>query len=117
MIKKFRELSKNVPDINLEGLLKSLTGHQYLVNEVNFRNSFPMVLQSYKFALLAQTTIKIIEVFFFSKLLMHFHDKNVIAVEKEDKNNFLGTLDSNLKNIRNSLSLLYTQKIEVQKLY
>lgn len=93
------------------------TGHEYLISNTEFRKSFSMYLQSFEFAILAQSTINTLSKFPDSELLYHFHDGNVVAVKKENVKPFLAEISNQVGDIGLKLRLNYKHEIELKHMY
>ncbi len=76
-----------------------------------------MYLQSFEFAILAESTNETMSKFKQAKVLFHFHDGNVIAVKSKEKVAFLKEFNKQLELTSKKLNLTKVQKIEVQNRY
>lgn len=64
--------------------LSGPSGHEYRVNESNFRKGFPNRLQSYELTLLSVILFEVIKKKFSSVLLIgHYHHDNVLLTKTD----------------------------------
>lgn len=104
-IQEFRSMSKFIEKIHDGELFMDPPGHDYIIYNTEFRNSFSMYLQSFEFAILAQSTLNTFNKFKDSELLYHFHDGNVIAVKESEVKPFLEELYNQVENTGKALRL------------
>jgi len=108
----FRDISKFVK-LSYEGkTIYGPTGHGYMIDEHNFRSSYPNFLQSYEFFLLAKATLTSLEKVPEAQLIGHFHDGNVVIVPELEAELYLSHMDEALGLLGNRLRLAYPQKVE-----
>ncbi len=93
------------------------SGHEYFISKTEFRKSFFLYLQFFKFSLLAQVTINTLKKFNDSKLLYHFHDGNRVAVKKDKAEAFFKKLSFQIENTDKKLILNFTPRIEIKSTY
>jgi hypothetical protein len=114
VIAELRTLSEKVCKENEGSLLYGPTGHQYIVNKVEFPASFSKFLQSYEFFLIAQTLTKASKQFPESfDILGHFHDGAVILIP-EEKEPILNALEHLIEETRGEIGLAYPISLETQ---
>lgn len=117
VITDLRSISNTIKDTYMNDFLIGPTGHGYKVTEDSFKTAYPNYLQSFEFALLADTTLRVMEEFKEVVLIGHYHDGNVLIVPKDDIDPFLQRFSEKLEQLGRSLGLSYPQKIEVKKIY
>jgi hypothetical protein len=117
IITDFRDISNYIFRGNVDEYLHGPTGHFYLVTEVDFKSAYPNYLQSYEFALLAQTSLEVMSEFPRVQLIGHFHDGNVWVVPIEEREAFVSSFGRILAQIGSDIGLRYKQKIEVKRIY
>lgn len=116
VITDFRSVSNTIKETYMDEYLIGPTGHGYKVTEDSFRSAYPNFLQSYEFALLADTTLRVMEEFDV-ELIGHYHDGNVLIVPKDSQNLLIQRFSDKLEKLGKVLGLRYPQRIEVKKVY
>lgn len=112
VVMDFRDISKHVL-LSYEGkTIYGPTGHGYLVDEHNFRTSYPNFLQTYEFYLLAKATLRSLDKVPSAELIGHFHDGNVVIVPEGEADLYLRSMDEALESLGEQLRLSYPQKVE-----
>lgn len=117
VVQEFRTMSKDLQQTYTGEKFVGPTGHEYLISDTEFRKSFSMYLQSFEFAILAQSTLNTLNKFKTSELLYHFHDGNFIAVKEDEVDEFFKELSIQVENTGNLLRLSYKQNIELKCKY
>jgi DNA polymerase III sliding clamp (beta) subunit (PCNA family) len=90
-------MSKLVEDTYNGEMFICPTGQKYIISNTGFRKNFSMYLQSFDFAILAQSTINTLSKFKDSELVYHFHDGNGIAVTENEVKPFLAELSNQVE--------------------
>jgi hypothetical protein len=123
VIADIRNISKQVFESYNEQFFECPTGHKYFVTESTFRNVFANFLISYEFSILAHATLKTVETYNSKndirdhiEVIGHYHDGNVLLINKDDKDKILQILSDNVKDIGIKLGLQYIQKIEAKEI-
>lgn len=112
VVTDFREISKFVK-LTYDGkTIFGPTGHGYVVDEHNFRSSYPNFLQSYEFYLLAKATLSSLNSVPEAQLIGHFHDGNVVIVPEQQARAYLEAMETALDSLSEELRLSYPQKVE-----
>jgi P4 family phage/plasmid primase-like protien len=114
VILDFRRISEEIKRAHLEDYLVGPTGHAYKVTEETFSRAYSNFLQSFEFALIADTTLKVIQGNKNIELLGHFHDGNVLMIPDADLQESIGSFEALLEKLGYSLGLAYKQKIEIK---
>lgn len=117
VITDFRAIANQIKEAYKDDFLIGPTGHFYKVTDTHFPTSYANYLQSFEFALLAHTTIKVLEKFPQAELLGHYHDGNVIAILQDEYEEFMKDFSQELLKIGTNLGLMYPQQIELKKKY
>lgn len=112
VIAELRTLSDKVCKENEGGFLYGPTGHQYVVNKIEFPASFSKYLQSYEFFLVAQTLTKASRLFPYNfDILGHFHDGAVILIPEQSEPT-LNVLSNLIKETGVEIGLAYPISLE-----
>lgn len=117
VITDFRSISQQVKEAYMNENLVGPTGHYYMVNEGEFYKNYPNWLQSFEFALLAETTIQIMHKYEDIELLGHYHDGNVLCIPRHRMESITSDLSAILEEVGKKLGLRYTQKLEIKHIY
>jgi P4 family phage/plasmid primase-like protien len=117
VIMDFKAISEWIHKAYLNEYLIGPTGHSYLVTDETFKTAYPNFLQSFEFALLAQTTLETIEKYPKVQVLGHYHDGSVIALPLEAKDEILEFMLQKISYIGSDLGLRYKQKLEIKRTF
>lgn len=117
VIVDFKAISQWIRKAYEDEYLIGPTGHAYLVTEETFKTAYPNYLQSFEFALLAQTILEVVKKFPEVEIIGHYHDGNVIALPIEKKDAILADLLEKFSEVGQDLGLAYTQKLEVKRFF
>lgn len=115
VILDLRRISKDMKNAYLGDNLTGPTGHSYKVTEETFPSAYSNYLQSFEFALIADTTLQLVQMNKNIEVLGHFHDGNVLLIPKADLAETKSQYQAKLKMLGYSLGLGYEQRIEVKK--
>lgn len=115
VILDFRNISGDMKNAYLGDALIGPTGHYYMVTEETFPSAYSSYLQSFEFALLADTTLQLVRENPKIEVIGHFHDGNVLLIPEADLAETKSQFQAKLKKLGYSLGLAYEQKIEVKK--
>nr|YP_009710004.1 putative phage/plasmid DNA primase [Coleochaete scutata]QFU80109.1 putative phage/plasmid DNA primase [Coleochaete scutata] len=117
IILDFREISERIKKEYLGDSLVGPTGHTYAVSEESFKSAYPNYLQSFEFALLAQTTLETMDTYPKVEIIGHYHDGNVLALPIDSKDEIIGFMLERIGQIGTDLGLRYKQKLEVKRFF
>lgn len=117
VIMDFKAISEWIRKAYDSDFLVGPTGHSYFVSEETFKTAYPNYLQSFEFALLAQTTLETIKSFPSVEVIGHYHDGNVLAIKVSEKDEVLNFMFDRIGQIGSALGLRYKQKLEVKRSY
>ena len=90
------------------------TGHSYRVTKDTFLAAYPNYLQSYEFALLAESTLRLIDMDSNCIPIGHFHDGNILLLPKGQVDSKTEEFNQIVRNLGTELGLLYPQSLEIK---
>lgn len=117
VITDFRSISNQIKETYMDDFLIGPTGHSYRVTEVDFPTSYANYLQSFEFALLADTSLRVMEKYPEVEIIGHFHHGNVLIIPKSQKDEIIELFGKQVTKLGSDLGLGYPQRIEVKKIY
>lgn len=114
IIMDLRKVSEEMKRAYMDDYLIGPTGHAYKVTDDSFRSAYSSYLQSFEFALLAETTLRVIKKNPKIEVIGHFHDGNVLIIPEGDLQESMTNLEDILTKLGYSLGLSYRQTLEVK---
>lgn len=114
VIMDFRRISEEIKMGHLGDFLVGPTGHAYMVTQETFPTAYANYLQSFEFALMAETTLRIKKKFPEIEVIGHFHDGNVLLIPEAIIEETKDYQERVLKELGYSLGLSYKQTLEVK---
>lgn len=118
VVKTFPRLARNFKNANRGKTLIGPTGFPCAISDTLFGSNFAYYLQSFEFALIANSTLKLIKQHPGICLAGHFHDGVTLLIPKDlNLEELLKDYNSYLKELGDGLGLQYTQSIEVYMIH
>nr|QYC94343.1 putative phage/plasmid DNA primase [Oedogonium sp. 210] len=113
----FRAVSSRVQEEYKGEIMIGPTGHSYIVTDESFKTAYPNFLQSFEFALLAQSSLNVLSKYKKIEVIGHYHDGNVVVVPKGSQDLIIEELKALMLLVGKSLGLCYKQELEVKSIF
>lgn len=117
IIHDFKSVSTRVLEEFKDDYMVGPTGHAYKVTQETLKTCYPNYLQSFEFALLAQSTLNTMQNYQDLQLIGHYHDGNVVVYPLLKEEEVLNSLKENVSHVGRSLGLSYQQNLEIKNTY